>query len=398
MNQGKSKLKRTDEDGTKYLYQEMGVDSLSSDSDSSNSLTELTPSISINSGNHSVPGAPRILLPSQKQNIEDYTTPSPTSSTSYLSLGRNNLTFKRRLCLPELNYFSDLSDEIVLHIFRWLPKFTLAKCARVCQRWKRLVMDESLWKRIDLANRALSPATLFHVLNRGVQILRLTKTEVDSPLIPSPSVLQSHIRLTKVQYLDLSMSSIPIPLLEELFAVCKDLKKISLEHCELSDKVCQLESLNLAWTGLHRHSVVYLSLCLPSNLHKLNISGCRENITDEEILQLCRTCPYLRELDLSDSTVITCTSLNYIMDNLNHLEYLALSRNYRIMPQTIQQLRHMDSLIAVDLFGMFREGALKELRESMPHLEVNKFPFSNIARPTTGIRRTSIWGLRVRDI
>ncbi|XP_060607186.1 uncharacterized protein LOC132759440 [Ruditapes philippinarum] len=102
--------------------------------------------------------------------------------------------------------------------------------------------------------------------------------------------------------------------LEEIFSICKDLRKLSLENLELNDKVCsyigenkhlsvlnlamcrgitanglmpiltncrKLESLHLGWTGLHRHSIVYLCLCLPPNLQKLNISGCRENITDD---------------------------------------------------------------------------------------------------------------------
>ncbi|KAH3721141.1 hypothetical protein DPMN_064057 [Dreissena polymorpha] len=37
----------------------------------------------------------------------------------------------------------------------------------------------------------------------------------------------------------------------------------------------------MGWTNLHRHSVVYLCLCAPPSLRHLNISGCRENITDE---------------------------------------------------------------------------------------------------------------------
>ena len=56
------------------------------------------------------------------------------------------------------------------------------------------------------------------------------------------------------------------------------------------------------------------------------------------------------------------------------------------------------TLLAVDVFGMLKESALNQLRASMANIEINKFPFSSIARPTTGIRRTSIWGLRVRDI
>ena len=54
-------------------------------------------------------------------------------------------------------------------------------------------------------------------------------------------------------------------------------------------------------------------------------------------------------------------------------------------------------MLALDVFGMMKETALNQLRELMPNIEINKFPFSSIARPTTGLRRTSLWGLRVRD-
>ena len=30
-------------------------------------------------------------------------------------------------------------------------------------------------------------------------------------------------------------------------------------------------------------------------------------------------------------------------------------------------------------------------------IEINKFMFTSVARPTVGIKRTSIWNLRVRD-
>lgn len=60
-------------------------------------------------------------------------------------------------------------------------------------------------------------------------------------------------------------------------------------------------------------------------------------------------------------------------------------------------LSHIPTLLALDVFGMLKETALAQLREAMPSIRINKFPFSSIGRPTTGNRRTSIWGLRVRD-
>ena len=43
----------------------------------------------------------------------------------------------------------------------------------------------------------------------------------------------------------------------------------------------RLTSLNLAWTGLRQESVACLCQYPPPSLRKLNLSGCRENITDQ---------------------------------------------------------------------------------------------------------------------
>ena len=80
---------------------------------------------------------------------------------------------------PGLDGFSRLSDEIVLCIFKLLPKSTIAKCAQVSKRWKMLAYDEVLWKRLDLSGTCLKPTILGTVLLRGTQVLRLAKTEVD---------------------------------------------------------------------------------------------------------------------------------------------------------------------------------------------------------------------------
>lgn len=79
---------------------------------------------------------------------------------------------------PGVDGFSRLSDEVILNVFKWLPKSTVAKCAQVSKRWKRLSYDEQLWKRLDLSGNCLKPTILGTVLLRGTQVLRLAKTEV----------------------------------------------------------------------------------------------------------------------------------------------------------------------------------------------------------------------------
>ena len=61
------------------------------------------------------------------------------------------------------------------------------------------------------------------------------------------------------------------------------------------------------------------------------------------------------------------------------------------------ELSQKPSLLVVNVYGILNEGSLEVLKGHMRGLEVNQFPFSTVSRPTTGIRRTSIWGIRVRD-
>ena len=61
-------------------------------------------------------------------------------------------------------------------------------------------------------------------------------------------------------------------------------------------------------------------------------------------------------------------------------------------------LERVPTLLAFDVFSMLKEAALAWLRETLAGVaHINQYPFSSIARPTTGVRRTSIWGLRVND-
>lgn len=74
--------------------------------------------------------------------------------------------------------FAKLSDEILLSIFKWLPKKTLSRCSLVNQRFHRVTQDESLWTRLDLAGKTIQPHALGRILMRGTIILRLAQCKV----------------------------------------------------------------------------------------------------------------------------------------------------------------------------------------------------------------------------
>lgn len=75
--------------------------------------------------------------------------------------------------------FAKLSDEILLSIFKWLPKKTLSRCSLVNHRFHRVIQDESLWTRLDLAGKTIQPFAFGRILMRGTIILRLAQSKVN---------------------------------------------------------------------------------------------------------------------------------------------------------------------------------------------------------------------------
>ncbi|KAF4518512.1 hypothetical protein B566_EDAN009712, partial [Ephemera danica] len=373
---------------------------------------------------------------------------TPTKSFQYLEQGRKNSAsptlgmlvtpehqtadffISRRRHVEGRNHFSRLSDEILLMIFRWLPKPTLCKVALVSKQWRQIAYDDTLWSRLDLGKRTLMPRNLEYVLKRGVSILRLAGTQIPDTVVKPKSTYLPQNFVSKLQYLDLSMAQITTTGLFELLHTCRQLRKLSLENCKLDQRVCEavghnaslealnlsscegltangleailacctsLLSLNLAWTCMNAETLETLTTTLPKSVQRLSVAGCRKNLTNEHVKKIVQACPNLVEFDVSDCTVITATAVNNIMALLASLEHLSLSRCYGILPTDFERLNDSISLIYADIFGVLNESNLNTVRSSLPGVFINKFMFSSIARPTVGVRRTSIWGLRVRD-
>lgn len=403
------------------ILEDMGIDYLEDES----------PQPSVVSTNP--PSPPRASRKFSKGQKRDASSASDTPSRTLLDTFTLHKRSKQDLSNGK-DPFADLSDETILEIFKWLPKPTLATCGRVCRRWMEIAFDESLWRRLDLSKKHLGPGVLGNVLNRGVVVLRLATAEIKSPVFTDTPMLSYPADESwpscKVQYLDLSMASISEDTLCELLASCSNLKKLSLEQCTLNDRVCRmiganhaLESLNmsmtsgfthlgitsicrgcksltswnLAWTKLTTACIDSLVLTVTPMLQELNIAGCRSEITNDHVSTLVERCPHLLELDLSDATEISCDAMRAIVNGLPELQHLCISRCYSIAPTTFLTLSQMPSLQQLELFGVLGDNALHAVRRRLPNLDINKQLFSTIARPTTGIRRTSIWGLKVRD-
>ncbi|XP_006824076.2 S-phase kinase-associated protein 2-like [Saccoglossus kowalevskii] len=340
---------------------------------------------------------------------------------------------------PGTDYFSHMSDEIVLNVFKWLPLTTMAKCARVCRRWSSLAFDESLWRRPFLTGKTFKDGQIGKIFLRGMTAGKFTKSDIIGPAYDSKDLAdlkkeedviilrRKSKKCVRVQYIDMSQCHVNPNSLADLLQPCHQLRKLCLECCEVNDRVlhsltrtpdlevlnlcmcagitaqgitkflnsCQnLKSLNISWTSLDRVTLVAVVNHLPNTLQKLNIGGFRHLLTDDEVIMIGVRCPNLVELDLSDSALLSSVSIHFLMDRLCNLQFLALSRCYNIPISTLVQLGAMQCLVALNIFGLLQDAGLQNIKASMPRVEINRYPFSSIARPTTGHRRKSIWGIR----
>uniref|UniRef100_A0A2P2IAH1 S-phase kinase-associated protein 2-like n=1 Tax=Hirondellea gigas TaxID=1518452 RepID=A0A2P2IAH1_9CRUS len=326
--------------------------------------------------------------------------------------------------------FDGLQDEVVRYIFSFLTKPMLVRCAQLCKRFRRLALDYSLWRRLDLNGRHLSSGTLGRIVLRGSQYLRLSKADISGPVF-SPGLEHLPYFDSSLKFLDLSMAVVEPSSLESLFSVCTKLEKISLEFLVLNDTVLRciakskdlttlnmsmcsgftdaglkslftacdkLDQLNLAWTSLSKPMVTAVLPYLPKALTRLNISGYRDKLNDNHILELSKAVPELVELDLSDCTSIAQDSIKHLVERCQLLERLSLSRCYCIRPEAYEELRRLKFLQQLSVFGLVQESSFnRTLRYFLPDVRLNKQLHSTVARPTVGARRTSIWTVRVRD-
>lgn len=98
--------------------------------------------------------------------------------------------------------FTRLSDEVILSIFKWLPKKALMRCSLVNHRFNRVSQDESLWTRLDLAMKTIQPYAFGRILLRGVVILRMAQCKVSRRATRSDPQICNQFRLFNCRFRD----------------------------------------------------------------------------------------------------------------------------------------------------------------------------------------------------
>ncbi|KAK5969055.1 Leucine Rich repeat-containing domain protein [Trichostrongylus colubriformis] len=163
--------------------------------------------------------------------------------------------------------------------------------------------------------------------------------------------------------------------------------------------ICQgcvvLQHLNLSWSSLDQETVLAFCSNLPFTVTRLNMAGSlnKTAFDNDAVEKLIRSCPNLKELDLSDNINVTERSLQAI-NSLTQLESLSLNRCYGIPPMNFLLCGH---LCVLNVFGCITDSGLTALRNGLPETKVNGDVFNYIAKPTVPPAVTSIWGQRTKD-
>ena len=77
-----------------------------------------------------------------------------------------------------IDHFQHFSDEVILSIFKLLPREDLLRCLFVSKRFHRIGQHSTLWKCLDLSKRIIWPGWFGQVLRHNVTVLSLAQTKV----------------------------------------------------------------------------------------------------------------------------------------------------------------------------------------------------------------------------
>lgn len=313
---------------------------------------------------------------------------------------------RRKRESPSYLSWDHLPDELLLRILFYIPLQDLLRMSTVCQRWRRLAFDESLWHSVDLEGLTHMGPALRQVLKTGVRMLRCPRSFVEELHFTGP---------LQIVVMDLSSSIIPTSSLESIICHCRQLEYLSLEGLQLSDTITgslsqntnllqlnlsgcsgfsapaladllqscsSIEQLNIAWCDFSNDHVKSVVGGVSSRVTHLNLSGYRENLTLDDVKVLVTRCPRIQTLDLSDSTLLMADSLP-VLRQLKDLLHLSLSRCYHIHLAALTDLdKTLPVLSLLDVFGIVSGSHLSSLKKEMPRVTINSRPFSSIARPT----------------
>ncbi|XP_074059417.1 F-box/LRR-repeat protein 12 isoform X2 [Macrotis lagotis] len=132
---------------------------------------------------------------------------------------------------------SELPDCLLVEILSFVPVRDRLRSSRVCKRWRRLVLDKTLWKRLDLSPYRVGPGVLWHLqrhyLGSGLRMLRVRGRLLSVPRgsLLTPALLQELGKccphLTCLSLVEEDLRKMPFSCLPP------SLRSLELELCEI---------------------------------------------------------------------------------------------------------------------------------------------------------------------
>ncbi|KAM6229475.1 LOW QUALITY PROTEIN: F-box/LRR-repeat protein 12 [Spheniscus humboldti] len=296
---------------------------------------------------------------------------------------------------------------VLLQVLALLPLRDRLRAARVCRRWRRLALDRTVWRHVDLSPHRVSSRTLWHLVRRhlrdSLQTLRAgTLCCGGKQRLLSPALLAAlGRRAPRLRRLCLAETDLrPVP-----YESIPSLEALELSRCEIpagwfcGSAARALPRLQcLVVRNVPAFSDHHLLNVFQSRLKTLSLSG-TYRVTDQGIqraaphleelerlvLRRCiigdsavdfvgRHVKRLRFLEISDAYSLTNVGLAHLAA-LRCLETLCLdlrdkiSRAITALCQALPQLRHLK------LGGAgLEDGAIDKLQASLPHCSFSRTP------------------------
>ncbi|CAH2273641.1 F-box LRR-repeat 12 [Pelobates cultripes] len=302
-----------------------------------------------------------------------------------------------------------LPDNVLLEVLGFLSVRDLIRSGRVCKRWKRLVMDKTLWRYVDLTPYKLNSKILWHLVRHcigtNLQTLKVKGllNSVSKQEFLTPAVLQViekryssleklHLEETNLRSLsyecfpsslktlELFQCEIPLtwfrtsqsknkslPNLENL-----NLRNVSSFSDHLFQTICKLSSLKtLCLSGTYRVTDIGIQNAVPylKGLQHLKLHDC--NITNITLHLIGCHLKHLRSLALRNFGSLTDAGLSCLSD-VKTLEKLWLNCCFRLSSNCIISVcGNLPFLSYLNLNGILFEGqGLEEIRKSLPNCRI----------------------------
>ncbi|PFX27481.1 F-box/LRR-repeat protein 20-like [Stylophora pistillata] len=283
------------------------------------------------------------------------------SALSYHSRSRNitiiqNKISQEQRCLPvvvavcntetQINTgkYTHLSDALLLKIFSYFTIEDLMRISRVCQQWRRVGLDPSLWRSVDLSSCA-------HARIRDRTVICLV----------------SRVTSSAITYIDLSGSG------------CSRLTNVSLFHiarqCHKLRKLCVCNRNRITSTGIEmvaRHcpylEVLRMSKCplilsrglgfvlrRSKLLRELDVSGCLW-VTDAVLAEIGQLCVCLVYLSIEGCKKVTDNGIVNLANSCTTIKHINLRNTKRISNAGMEQfLTKLPDLEGLEI-GLVRKG------------------------------------------